>query len=203
MMGSGDKKTLEQEKEDSPAPKAAAAAAAIAFKLVTGSTPDSQRDNNVAFLDRQNVKCTDSNSVFNRLHMVVTPNDQIHYDYSCLSASDIGAAVTKTTNEIDNTNDTTRLADFNINCDSGYGIGRLQLTNAPNNKQRYEYSCLPVPNATTCVTKTTNLDANGMGNLSFLDRHDVKCGENEVLSQMRLKNQGNQMQYEYKCCSRK
>ena len=60
----------------------------------------------------------------------------------------------------------------------------------------------------TCEKKTTELAIDGGGNAIYLDRQDIKCGDDELLQRLHLQRGGttdsngnaNQYQYEYTCC---
>ena len=54
----------------------------------------------------------------------------------------------------------------------------------------------------SCRDTATGWNAEGGGNAIYLDRHDVRCGANEMLSQFRLqRNGGGAWRYLYQCCS--
>ena len=54
----------------------------------------------------------------------------------------------------------------------------------------------------TCRDTATGWNAEGGGNAIYLDRHDVRCGANEMLSQFQLQRSGGgHWRYLYKCCS--
>jgi hypothetical protein len=56
--------------------------------------------------------------------------------------------------------------------------------------------------APKCVDRTTVANDFGGGNTIFLDRHNVQCNPNEVLSGFQLSRpKPNQIAYKYKCCS--
>lgn len=56
--------------------------------------------------------------------------------------------------------------------------------------------------APKCVDRTTIANDWGGGNSIFLDRHNVQCKPNEVLSGFQLSRpKGDQIAYKYKCCS--
>ena len=51
------------------------------------------------------------------------------------------------------------------------------------------------------IGTTTPVNENGNGNAIYLDRHDVRCNENEAISKIRLNTlEGNRYQFQYKCC---
>jgi len=54
----------------------------------------------------------------------------------------------------------------------------------------------------SCRDTATGWNAEGGGNAIYLDRHDVRCGANEMLSQFHLqRNGGGSYRYLYQCCS--
>ena len=54
----------------------------------------------------------------------------------------------------------------------------------------------------TCEKKETQFDDEGGGNVFYLDRHQLKCGESQAISQFRLeRNGGGKYRYAYTCCS--
>ena len=54
----------------------------------------------------------------------------------------------------------------------------------------------------SCRDTATGWNAEGGGNAVYLDRHDVRCGGNEMLSQFQLQRNGRgSYRYLYKCCS--
>jgi len=53
----------------------------------------------------------------------------------------------------------------------------------------------------TCRDVTTPANDWGGGNSIYLDRHDVSCNENEVISKVHLtRPTGGEISYQYKCC---
>ena len=90
---------------------------------------------------------------------------------------------------------------FNVNCDKK-PITYYKLVTDPNNNWRlkYDYKC---GNTTSnnCRSITTE-ESDASTNPGFLDRQNVKCKDNEYLSQFKLKSTGvnGKNKYEYTCC---
>jgi len=55
----------------------------------------------------------------------------------------------------------------------------------------------------TCSKQYTKWNKRGGGNPVYLDRHRMLCSGNKVLNQFQLKVNGNQIRYEYICCTTK
>jgi len=152
-------------------------------------------------LDNLDLVC-DKGSVLNSFHLVRPSESTIQYKYNCLSARDIGAPITKTTPLNDEGAGALIYLDrHDVKCDDGFGLSGMHLKRSGNNTFQYEYSCAPVPKLGNCVAKTT--PSNDVGGVIYLDRHDVKCDANQVLSRAHVVNDGNnKIHYEYTCCSR-
>ncbi len=52
-----------------------------------------------------------------------------------------------------------------------------------------------------CRALNTGWNSDGRQNPIFLDRHNVACGANELLSQFKLNRWGGSWRYDYTCCS--
>lgn len=158
---------------------------------------------NTYFLDRQNIDCGNS-SVLN--HMVLTrPNEaKIQYNYKCLSANDLGAQIPKETPLNDEGGGALIYLDrHDVRCDNTQGISGMTLVRDGAGKYKYVYKCVPVPKLGNCVEKKTPVnDIDGYSAI-YLDRHNIKCDDKQVLNRIHLVNAGNnKVYYEYSCCSR-
>jgi len=64
--------------------------------------------------------------------------------------------------------------------------------------------CMPAsttPPTTICRSVSTPFQPEGGGNSIFLDRHNIVCGDDEMISQMRYIRSGRDtFRYDYKCC---
>ena len=92
-----------------------------------------------------------------------------------------------------------------LNCENN-AINRLRLLNigqtnfVQTDKNMYDYTCTSEGSLdTTKVYKATTPDTNGNGQIRFLDRHNIICDNNSVLSDLKLVNNGGNLQYQYNC----
>jgi hypothetical protein len=125
------------------------------------------------------------------------------YNYSCNTANDIGSPISFGTGMNDEGGGNAIFLDrHDINCNNK-GISRIRLNRNGSGQFQFEYNCNNIPNLGNCVQKTTQANEDGGGNSIYLDRHNVKCDDNQVLSRVHLKRpDANKIQYEYTCCSR-
>ncbi len=102
----------------------------------------------------------------------------------------------KTTGLNENGNGNSAFLDrHNIDC-GDKGLNRMQLRNK-GNKMSYDYTCLYGGNLGQSQIKSTQLDNGSNGNTIFLDRHNIDCGNNAVLSQLKLNIVGVDQKYKY------
>jgi hypothetical protein len=161
---------------------------------------------NAVVLDRHDITCGDK-SVVNAFHLIRPSHDTIRYDYKCLSATDIGGQVSRTTPQNDEGGGHLIYLDrHDVNCGNEGAISRIHLQRLWNGSRweyQYQYNCAKVPDMTNCVNKSTPTDGDGNGNIVVLDRHNVQCDPNQALTRFHLtRPTGSTISYEYTCCSR-
>jgi hypothetical protein len=192
-----------------------------------------ESSNNI-FLDRHDVDC--SNNGISRFQLVRSVNSQgfqnglfevvgsatnkFRYDYICSSGGNLRPiSSAKNTQFNDNNGSLVFLDRHNVECENNSVLSRFKLiTEKDTSKIRYDYTCRFSNNPLICrVVKTTVNERDDAGNTVFLDRHDVRCDDDEVLSQFKLVNlpdevitlppfnirtnkPSKKIQYEYKCC---
>lgn len=96
----------------------------------------------------------------------------------------------------------TYLDRHNLDCGSGTsGLKRIKLDALSSNKIEFEYTCCSVASSLLGSSRSRNTDWNsdGSGKATYLDRHNVKCGSKEFLTQVRLRTSGSKMRYDFKC----
>ena len=92
----------------------------------------------------------------------------------------------------------------NIDCEVN-GINQFRYnTDAYGDKNiiRYDVQCLHVPRNDDVNNPTqmqTGFQSNGGGNIAYLDRHNVDCGNGGFLTQFHFNRNSDNMQYSYKC----
>ena len=117
-----------------------------------------------------------------------------------MSAPDLGGAANNAATPLNDEGggNAVFLDRHDVNCGSSGAISRLHLRRAPNGgRYQYEYACTPVPGLKNCVNKSTAANDDGRGNMIYLDRHDVSCDANQVLTRVHLTRPS-----ENTCCSR-
>ena len=139
----------------------------------------------------------------NRFKLVTGTNDtQINYEYSCLEhgggESDYDDRFSDT---VTTTGNTTDLDAFPVDCGM-FPIRGFQWVGTNNSGARYRYKCVD-GRAHSGVCRSLNTEwGTSSDDVRYLKHHDVKCGEEEVISKFQLENNtdGNKFRYNYKCC---
>lgn len=118
----------------------------------------------------------------------------------------VAGTQTATTFDTDGGGNAIYLDRHNINC-NGKALNQLRLNRNPANLSQYQfqYTCADGGELGPSVKRTTPMNDYGGGNTIYLDRHDAKCDENEVMTSIQLKRSadGRQWQWEYGCAPSK
>ena len=95
------------------------------------------------------------------------------------------------------------LNNIDINCGKNQVLTSLFLQRGANKKHQYNYNCAANKQSQKlkCRDVATQRNDDGDGNLFFLDRHNIACNKDEVLSQLVLAHSPDRNQYQYTCCS--
>jgi hypothetical protein len=159
---------------------------------------------NAVYLDRHDVKCNDDEAISQV--RLIRSGSRYRYDYTCCKLPN-GGGDCKDANtgfNSEGNGNAVFLDRHDIKCGTGSALTRFQLARSGGGNYRYNYRCCGGSDATkTCRETNTPYNDDGKGNAVYLDRHDLKCGEGEYLSQLRLvRNPANQRQYRYNytCC---
>jgi hypothetical protein len=93
-----------------------------------------------------------------------------------------------------------------VDCGAGHGLSQFWLRRQ-GATIRYDYRCIDNASISEqCHSKTTPINATGpikTASMRYLDRHNVQCADDEVISHFRmLRNPSNldQIYYHYNCC---
>ena len=199
---SGDQKT---DKEKDVTKQIEAALEVEVFKTGTQKTTGYNDDGggNAIYLDRHSLDC-ESNGI-SHFKLYRNPNNlsQYQYGYTCSTGGPkLGPSMAKNTGfNDDGGGNVVYLDRHNVDCGSDGVLSQFKLARNLPSQYRYDYKCLPSTKPLTCRNVSTVGNEDGKGNSVYLDRHDVKCNEDEVLNQFKLyRPTGNQINYEYKCC---
>jgi len=159
---------------------------------------------NAVYVDRHNIDCGVQG--VQRLHYQRNPanQSQFRYDYTCANGGSLGAATPKNTGFNDEGGGNTIYLDrHNIDCGDNSVMSQLKLNRDGAGKFKYDYTCLSSNAPLTCRDVTTPANDWGGGKSIFLDRHDLKCNDNEAMSQFHLtRPSDNTIQYNFKCCKK-
>ena len=172
------------------------------FKVIGSNDTnfDDEGGGNTIYLDRQNVNCKDN--AIKRFHLSRGDGSgKMKYEVSC-SSGDLGSSTNKDTGANDwGGGNTIYLDRHNIDCGSDSVLTQFRLIRPSESQIRYDYTCKKSNKSLTCRDVNTPANDWGGGNAIYLDRHDVSCNENEVLSQVHLtRPTGGEISYKYKCC---
>jgi hypothetical protein len=155
---------------------------------------------NAIYLDRHNIDCG-TNGINN---LFLTRNGSTYrYNYKCSSGGRLTTSVDKDSGWNDDGGGNAIYLDrHNIACDSNglnHVLSKLQLVRS-GGSYRYNMKCSPSLNNLNCVQKNTGWNDDGGGNAIYLDRHNITCESDEVISQLQLVRSGGSYRYNYKCC---
>lgn len=178
-------------------------------KVVLNSTTfNEDGGGNTYYFDRHTLDC--NNNPINSIHLNRNA-DKIQFEYNCISGGSFDNVISGKTIPTDAGNGDIRYLDrHNIDCSSkilnnqyGGAITKLHYNRDDDKNIHYQYSCLPSNVPLTCRQVNTDFNDDGNGNSLYLDRHQIKCNDNEALSQFQLhrNDKGDQVQYNYTCCS--
>ena len=87
-----------------------------------------------------------------------------------------------------------------INCGKGI-ISQFKLNNNGKGKINYNATCIPDPNNSEYTKHFTPLNDDGRGNTVYLDKHNIDCKNQGLISRIKLVRGGNakKVGYEYTC----
>lgn len=175
------------------------------FKTGTQKTTGYNDDGrgNAVYLDRHSLDCGSNGISQFKLYRNANNLSQFQYGYTCSTGGPkLGPYMAKNTGfNDDGGGNVVYLDRHNVDCGSDGVLSQFNLVRNNTSQYRYEYKCLPSTKPLTCRNASTVGNEDGKGNAVYLDRHDVKCNEDEVLNQFKLyRPKEDQINYEYKCC---
>jgi hypothetical protein len=126
---------------------------------------------------------------------------KIDYKYTCLDGINSNPGPYKYTGtQTAGGGNTIYLDRHNVNCGS-YPITDFKLQRPSKKTIRYEYRCSSKKAGGKCRNTNTGWNKESRYNI-YLDRHKVRCGKYEALTQFRLRRDGKgKFRYNYKCCA--
>jgi len=169
----------------------------------TGTGANDWGGGNSIYLDRHNINC--GNKPLNQLQFVRPAGDKIEWKYTCADGGKLGSNVSKSTPGSDwGGGNTIYLDRHDANCGDNNVMTQLQLVRPTGDQIQWKYTCAPntQSKALSCRDLKTPANEDGGGNTIYFDRHNIKCNANEAISRIHLtRPSGNQIQWEYTCCS--
>lgn len=177
-----------------------------AYTSTNGNTPfQTMGGGHADFLDRHNIDCGGNGAInqFKLNTQEYRKDGNISYAYTCTTGPGIkDPTPTSTPRQISGHKGVHYLDRHNVQCENGSAISRMQLR-SENDTFRYDYSCSKTQEFGDCYNLSTAPNLLRGFEVAHLDRHDVKCQPNEVLSRFQLVRVGDQIKYDYTCCKYK
>jgi hypothetical protein len=199
--GKTDSGKTDSGKTDSGASGTSGTSGTSVFKVVGSSDTNFEDEGggNTIYLDRQQIDCKDN--AIKRFHLARDGTGKMKYEITC-SSGDLGLSTNKDTGANDwGGGNSIYLDRHNMDCGSDSVLSQFRLVRPKENEIRYDYTCKKSNKPLTCRDVTTPANDWGGGNSIYLDRHDVSCNENEVISKVQLtRPTGGEISYQYKCC---
>ena len=159
------------------------------------------------YLDRHAINCPDNGLLSGFKLSRGGTLDKIKYDFSCCDVPAASAAkcFTRSTDWKTAGKGRTYFLDrHDVDCGAAAFLSEFAMKVKRARKIKYTYKCCELPNVKmVCQSRYTEMNQDGGGNVIFLDRHDVSCGNEEFLTRIHLSRGGteDQIRYEYTCCS--
>jgi hypothetical protein len=185
-----------------PAPKAAPVPNTVSvptYKLRDAETRSNDWGRGrTTFLPRHTLDCGDDG--LNQFKLGRPADRRIQYKYKCLEGIDSPANIKKDTGANDwGSGSAMFLERHDVDCGKN-PITRIQLQRPEGDQIRYDYTCNSKNVSGACRDVNTEWNQES-DETSSLDRHDVKCNPNEVITQFKLNRDGKgKFRYDYKCC---
>jgi hypothetical protein len=107
--------------------------------------------------------------------------------------------MSKNTPDNENNNgDNAYLDRHDVKCDDDSFLSYFRLVTSPGSKMRYDYRCSKTDKPLTCRSLSTS--PNEKGDTYYLDRHNLKCEDDEALQRFKLTRPDGKIAYDYTCC---
>jgi hypothetical protein len=152
---------------------------------------------NMIYLDRHSVDC--GNDGLNQFKLERPSGNRIRYRYLCKEAINSSGKNKNTGSNDWGGGNTIYLDRHNVDCGTK-PIARFRLVRPAGNKIRYDYRCSNKSSTGVCRNANTGWNQESSRNI-YLDRHNVRCNSDEVITQFKLNRNGKgKFRYDYKCC---
>jgi hypothetical protein len=162
-------------------------------------------DGDIRYLDRHNIICPDG-SYLNSFKMLRNDDQnkkEYKYNYTCVNSKHKYKSIKDRTDlDADGSGNVIFLDRHNVDC-KRKGINKFRLDRAGTEHNiRYNYTCGD-KELDKFKEKDTKFNRVSDGKSLYLDRHHVKCDDDEILTQFRLvkKPDKDEIRYDYVCGS--
>ena len=166
------------------------------------------------FLDRQDVDCDGAPLTGFVLKTEGEGDDRrLAYAFTCMEGAGLDAAADERTAVQDDGGGTLIFLDrLNVDCGNEAALSQFRLVRDGDTQNHYQYTCLTSHADNTdifgeCSVHQTapNEGGDGAAKVEFLDRHNVKCHRQQVLTRFQLHTSdgglpNGKIFYEYTCC---
>ena len=153
----------------------------------------------VHYLDRPVLDCGNE-KVINQFNLH-REGDKFRYNYKCSTGgAPFTGILSKNTPYNENNSGYVQYLDrHDVKCDDDSFLSYFRLLTGPNSTMRYDYRCSKTDKPLTCRSLST--PQNERGDTYYLDRHNIKCEDNEALQRFKMETPGgDKIAYNYTCC---
>jgi hypothetical protein len=210
--GKGEEEPDEEPEEDPDSSNVSASYKGFTSGTMSSTPFDADgvgKGGDITFLDRHTVDCNGKPVNYLKLERNPTVPGQWQYKYKCAAGGDLGAPVGKNTtfNDIGG-RDISYLDRHDVKCEDNSVMTKVHFANDKDYKNiRWDYSCAPNKQTKKLAcrdvkTPVNERDTVNRQNAHYLDRHELKCNDDEALSQFQMINDENysKIHFNYKCC---
>ena len=152
----------------------------------------------VQYLDRHILDCGDQ-KVINQFNLHREGNN-FRYNYKCSTGgAPFTGILSKNTPDNENNRGYVQYLDrHDVKCDDDSFLSYFRLVTGANSTMRYDYRCSKTDKPLTCRSLST--PQNERGDTYYLDRHNIKCEDDEALQRFKLETPDGKIAYNYTCC---
>ena len=176
------------------------------FTRSTAQTPWNDEGKGLSiYLDRHDVACP-AKSGMSGFKLVRKGDGNYREEYSCLTGTDFGDSVALNTpaNEWGGGN-AVYLDRHTVGCPTGTVMNQWKLRRPKTNEIQFDFKCSNVPGLNKCENLSTPWNDDGKGNAVYLDRHQIECPQNKMLTTWKINRKADDLtkwRYDYTCCGR-
>lgn len=179
------------------------------FSLGSEEVSSWKNKGNEQLLDLHNLQTNCGDNAINQFTLQSKDN-KMRYKYTCLKGGNFtGPNIEKQTSE-DASADQKNIIFLDrrsVDCGTGNVMTKFNLNYRKENRRgrrdkhhwKYVYNCRPIENL-ECRTAYTNWNEGNNRSISYLDRQNIKCADDEALQSFRLERNGDKVRYKFNCC---